>query len=572
MNKKYEKAKQLLSSGKFKQARDVISKYNKSVKYSDLHSIVLQGICEMELGIAVKAKELFSIALSLSPEDSDRSIIHSNLYSIYLGEQNDNKAIAHLLLALEYAPFEKRNDYRMKLAKVYYVNNDFYKTIEICKKLQVYHEYTVKSLFLIVHSSIALSDYSKLDYYLRQLEGRLNELNSDQLNILATLIGFHRSGDVSQTFFRIIQQGGNPNVVNTMLAQHMLKEGDVKGALPIINQVEYSAFKLKDSTAKKVYFETKAQLALQSEQIAESFAAFKNMNEVVRAEFANTNWQVRDHYQLYKDLPKIDIYPDNVAKDKKKNIAFLVGFPRSGTTLLESILDTLPQIASLSEKPVLLDVGKVPALDGHRYPESITKIPDEYRQQLRDLYYEKAKSFIGSDKDPDNCLLIDKNPFEMMRIPLILSIFPEAKIILAVRHPLDCVLSCFMQNFRINPQLAYFTDLESTFERYHKLFSLYQQYKDMYQFDDHIIRYEDVVADLNGSVKKLLAYLQIDTDQRDFSQFDQHAKKRVVNTPSAQQVRNKINNHAVYRWKTFNQQLSPYKHIVEPYIKQFGYE
>ena len=105
-----------------------------------------------------------------------------------------------------------------------------------------------------------------------------------------------------------------------------------------------------------------------------------------------------------------------------------------------------------------------------------------------------------------------------------------------------------------------------------KLLSLYEQYKCMYEFNDHVVRYEDLVADLNGTLEKLLVYLEVEADQRDFSNFDKHAQKKVVNTPSAHQVRNKINAQSVYRWQKFNQQLSPFKHLVEPYIKKFGYE
>ena len=569
MNKKIEKANLLYKKGKFKQAREVIAKVNKAEKYRNVDAVVLEAVCVMKLGVFARSKELFLMALGMAEKGQDKSLIHFNLYVMHSVRQEYDEAIVHMLKALETVPSELRNEYRFKLAELYFHDRDFYKAIEICKKLLVYKEFTIRALFLVVNCSIETSDFNQLDYYFLQLEGRLAEMDKTQLGVLANLIGFHRSKDISATLAKIKQHGANADFVDAIHAKHCVNSGDTKLGKTLIDGVTYS--NLDTSIGRRVYHETLAQLSLRDENYDKAFNQFDNMNAVVRQELKQTNWQQRDHYEQFRKFSKVNYISDSIAPEERKDIAFMVGFPRSGTTLLENILDAQPNIVTLPEKPALVDAAKQVSLDGRNYPDCFIDIPEDYRNELRALYYKRAVQYIDSDKDISECLLVDKNPLEIIRIPIILSLFPEAKIILSIRHPMDCILSCFMQDFKVSPQLAYFTEIESAFNRYHQLFSLYNQFKEMYNFEDFTVRYEDLVDDLDGTMNKLFSYLQLDATNIDFSQFDKHAKKRVVSTPSASQVRQGIYKQATYRWEKFSSQLTPYRHIVEPYIKQYGY-
>jgi tetratricopeptide (TPR) repeat protein len=570
MNQKYQKAHLLYNKGKFKQARELIAKTNRADKYRDVHSVILEAVITMKLNLSVRGEELLQIALKLGPEPNELSIIHFNLFVIYSVGHKYFDATKHMLKALETAPLSLRNEYRLKLAELYFHDREYNKAIEICKKLQVYQEYTIRSLFLIVHCSIELSDFQHLDYYLRQLEARLPEMDKTQLGVLASLIGFHRESDVTKTLARIKAQGAEPNFVNAVHAKHCLNAGNLVQAETVISRV--SPTKLETAIAKRLYHETRAQLNLRDNRFGDAFIEFEKMNGVSSQQLPLEVCRQNDHFEQFRHFSKVKFEPNNIPQEQRKKIAFMVGFPRSGTTLLENILDNQAGIVTLSEKPALVDAAKQATLDGFNYPDCFINISDEYRHKLRDVYFERAQQFIGSDKAINDCLLIDKNPLEMIRIPIILSLFPEAKIILAVRHPLDCILSSFMQDFKVSPQLGYFTDLESTFKRYQQLFGLYNQFKQMYNFDDCIIRYEDLVGDLDGTMNGLMDYLQVVSENDDYSQYDKHAQKRVVMTPSASQVRKGIYKQATYRWEKFQEQLRPYHHIVEPYIKQFGYE
>ena len=569
MDKKYNKARELYKKGKFKQARELIAKVNKAGKYTNIDAVVLEGTCALEQGLRERAKDLFLIALKLRPADEPLSIILHNLYVVEASLEQYSSAIDYLVKAIEVAPAAQKNHYRLLLAEAYYRNREFDLSIEVAKKLLVYKEYTVKCLFLIVNCSIEMLSFDNLDYYLRQLEGRVKELNQEQLIQLATSIAFYRKGDIERSLLLIAESGADGDAMNNILAQHHLYEGELEKAKASLKKV--SVQNLRIPSTRISYFENVAKIDLQEKNYSQAFENFENMNQVILQQFEGTKWRDKDALPLLRDLDKVPFEPSKVPESQRKNIAFMVGFPRSGTTLLENILDSIDGVVTTSERPILPEAFEQTHLDGYEFPQCVPTLDDAYKVKLRERYYEVAKRYVADDVDLEQSLLIDKNPLAIMQIPLILSLFPEAKIILSIRHPLDCILSCFMQNFKLVPHLTFFADLETTFERYAELFELYDKYKEMYQFEDYLIRYEDMVDDLNGSVGGLIDYLGITVDSRDFTQFSQHAKNRVISTPSASQVTQGIYKQSTYRWQKFQEQLQPYQHIVQPFIDKFGY-
>ncbi len=125
---------------------------------------------------------------------------------------------------------------------------------------------------------------------------------------------------------------------------------------------------------------------------------------------------------------------------------FIVGFPRSGTTLLELVMDAHPQLKSIDEQPFLQNALDDMLAEEVRYPDELATLTHAQLERIRGAYWDKNGA-TRSERAPGQ-RLIDKNPLNVFRLPVIKRLFPNAKVILAIRHPCDVILSCFMQHFR----------------------------------------------------------------------------------------------------------------------------
>ncbi len=256
----------------------------------------------------------------------------------------------------------------------------------------------------------------------------------------------------------------------------------------------------------------------------------------------------------------------NIPQIQEAANAFIVGFPRSGTTLLDQILDSHPGIQVMEEKEAIKDV--VQSITGD-YPQSLTSLGESDVQKLRELYFKAVDGYIT--RDP-NTILVDKFPLNIRHIPLIARLFPNAKIILAMRHPCDVVLSNFMQNYKINNAMANFFTIEDSAFAYKQVMELWQKSISLLPVNYHSVKYESLVADFNNEVGQLLKFLEVDWDDA-VLKYDSHAKKRgAIKTPSYQSVTEPIYQRAKYRWKRYEDQLKPVMNDLEPFIEAFGYQ
>ncbi len=246
---------------------------------------------------------------------------------------------------------------------------------------------------------------------------------------------------------------------------------------------------------------------------------------------------------------------------------FLIGFPRSGTTLLEQILDSHPRLQALEEKPTVAamehEFRRITA-DRSRPYGDLTR--DEI-QKLRKTYFDAVQQQIR--REPGR-ILVDKLPLNIVQAALIWRVFPKAKFILAIRHPCDACFSCFMQNFSLNEAMSTFFSLEKTAEAYAGVMSLWQEYIATLPIDYHSIRYEDVVADKASETQQLLDFLGLEWSEN-VLRHDEHARTRNITTPSYHQVTQPIYQDAKYRWKRYEEYLQPVLPILQPYIDYFGY-
>ena len=163
-------------------------------------------------------------------------------------------------------------------------------------------------------------------------------------------------------------------------------------------------------------------------------------------------------------------------------------------------------------------------------------------------------------------------PLNIAHAGLIHRLFPEAKFILALRDPRDCVLSCFMQTFLPNDAMANFLTLEDAAKFYDFVMDLWKQYEGMLPLTVHRVRYEDVVSNFDESVRSLLQFLGLPWDDAVSHYQDTAMKREQIRTPSYHQVVQPIYKRASGRWLNYRIQIQPVLGILEPWAKQFGYE
>ncbi|MBS0458037.1 MAG: sulfotransferase [Proteobacteria bacterium] len=249
--------------------------------------------------------------------------------------------------------------------------------------------------------------------------------------------------------------------------------------------------------------------------------------------------------------------------------AFLVGFPRSGTTLINQVLDCHPQLQTIEEREMVADVFDCLRHMPESYPDSLRVLDRWDVEYLRATYFKTAAKYCTLDPERQ---LVDKLPLNLVKAMVLHRVFPNARYILAIRHPCDAVLSCFIQDFRINDAMASFFTLPDTVSLYVRAMETWNIYQRDLGLRFHRIRYEDVVDDFEGEVRALCGFLGVAWMQ-ELERFSERAmSRRRIYTPSYEQVSQPIYRQARYRWERYRKYLEPFLPALRPYILQFGYE
>ena len=153
----------------------------------------------------------------------------------------------------------------------------------------------------------------------------------------------------------------------------------------------------------------------------------------------------------------------------------------------------------------------------------------------------------------------------------IIRIFPNAKFIVSLRHPCDCVLSCFMQDFELNDAMANFLNLDDAAHLYDAVMNLWTQYTSIFSINYHEVKYENLVKNFEPTVRSILNFLELSWNTS-ILEYSETAKKREnIATPSYAQVIKPIYSYAIGRWKRYRKQTTNIYPILEGWIKKFNY-
>lgn len=256
----------------------------------------------------------------------------------------------------------------------------------------------------------------------------------------------------------------------------------------------------------------------------------------------------------------------------ERPIALLCGHPRSGTTLLEQVLDAHPDMVSSEETMIFFNEAQA-TVSKMALPDQLLDVLREVKietlKTAREKYFGFTEKYFGT---PINGrLLIDKNPSYTAIIPAFTRIFPESKYLIALRDPRDVVLSCYMQWLPVNPVSATYLDIGETVEEYASLMNFWLKVRPKLANPWLEVRYEDMVDDLNAVARRALEFLGVTWDERVLA-FNEHAKSKIVRSPTYADVGKPIYKTSQGRWRHYEKILGPHLEKLEPFVKAFGYE
>ena len=291
--------------------------------------------------------------------------------------------------------------------------------------------------------------------------------------------------------------------------------------------------------------------------------------------------QLSNPYLLEADAPLLPHVNDRVgeeeyrgwrtlmAPDTSQSPVFVVGFPRSGTTLLEQMLDAHPDLQSMDERPFLNMLANQLQGVGLHIPQDLHKLVQSDCDELRKGYVILA---CGKVARQWGTRLVDKNPLNMSWLPMIHRIFPHAKFILVLRHPCDVILSCYLQNFRSAPLVAACRSLETLAQAYVATMKNWLHHAALFGPDVFVSRYEDLVADPSAQTSRIATFLGLDEAEAMLGYAERAQEKGHIRTPSYTQVIEPISAKGVDHWRHYERWFEPVIPILQPMLDHWGYD
>ena len=461
--------------------------------------------------------------------------VYFNLALAFEKKNEKNLAIINYEKAIELDP----ND-----SLVFYNLGSLYKDIFDTTKAE---KYLKKSLDLKPNFTLAYNNLfdlydrsNQLDKYSQLLKKAQKVLSEKDLISFYSGIHEYKKKEY-QNAIKILE---NTNLNESNFIQNITKHGILAKSYDHIKKFDkaFYFFKTNNDLVKNYYG--------------------KNINEKIFIDY------VSQRIEFFKDF-KIDSWRQYSKKNEINNPIFLIGFPRSGTTLLDTILRTNKSVEVIEEKPILknflIELEKKTKNDFNQ----LSILDEKYINEMQNFYFHERAKF---QKNKNIKIIIDKLPLNIIHIGEILRFFPNAKFVFALRHPYDSVLSCFMQQFTLNPAMKNFLSIENSAVLYDLVMRLWTIYIKAFSINFHIIKYENVVSNFEQTTKEVFKYIGLDWSD-ETENFYLTAKDRIdISTPSYNQVTSPIYLKSVSRWKNYEKHFKDAKEYLDKWVKQFDYK
>jgi tetratricopeptide (TPR) repeat protein len=582
-------ASALVASGSFERAFEVASR-ERALADPTLHLARIRGFVADHLQDFAAAVEALEHVVRTAPQDWES---WNNLGNAQVQLGDFNGAIASLQQAVALAPEAAPS--RLNLARAYRLSGDVQKSEEILRKMADDFPDDTKPL-------IDLHDLLKVqlrDEEIGPVLDRALALAPDNLDLLvsrAQNFGSLLEMQKGEVAFREVL-GRDPTNADAYIGLATLYEHFRPAVLEDLaqeaerNRIAEDAMSLVQAFAHrraKRYEEGAAALARLAPEFEAgrrehllgqmleglgdydgAFAAFERMNAIycedpsrpleraaalrdeVRRNMAATTSEWRSSWAT----PPMEA--------ERPAPAFIVGFPRSGTTLLDTILMGHPDVVVMEERPVINRLAH--EVGGF---EAIAAMTEPQIRAAQQRYFEIAGEY--ADLAPRQ-LLVDKSPMLTNEAAFIYRLFPGAPFILALRNPADVVLSCFVSNFRLNNAMANFIRLDTAAEFYDLTFANWEKTRAVLPLDIRPIVYEQMVEDPSGIIRPLVEGLGLAWHGDMLDHTKTAANRGIITTVSYAQVTEPIYRRSVGRWERYRKHLAPILPVLQPWAEKFGY-
>jgi tetratricopeptide (TPR) repeat protein len=409
---------------------------------------------------------------------------------------------------------------------------------------------------------------------------RAAALDPDQLEAVARVAWLDaQAGDTASARTnaeRVLARSPSNDVARMAMSFADLQSGDLEAAAARLSSLSQESGLEEDN--RTIVLGLIGDLRDAEGRPAEAFAAYRESNARLEAMYAARfkgpgastpldhagrliSWFEAADRGAWREAPPAA--PDPA--DPRTHV-FLVGFPRSGTTLLENVLAAHPDVVSLEERDCLGSAFAtyLTSSDGLN---RLARIGPAEAERERDSYWSKVRGFGA---EPAGRVFIDKMPLASVALPLIAKLFPEARILFARRDPRDVVLSCFRRRFAMNASMYQLLTLEGAAAYYDALMRLSELYRELLPLPQHEVRYESLIEDFEGTARATCDFLGLQWDQSLFD-FADTARTRGIATPSASQVARGLNREGEGVWRRYREQMAPVLPILQPWVERFGY-
>lgn len=490
-----------------------------------------------------QAADIFQRVITLQPDYADA---HNNLGNIYKALNQADLAIKHYERALELNP--NLHKVALNLARM------FAERIGHPVAAETYYR---KALALEPNDMEAMSGVTnmlrfqgKLDEALANIKQMQKIFEKEPGTIAAEAEIYERMGN-HEAAYKIVREMLDKGNVVPMIVDVFLKVCSKYNCCDEALEVAEKLITNPDVTPTFIQ-NTHFGLGRVYDKLGrydEAFKHYKAGNETLDVAF-----------DLDEFKSRIDNLASSFNRDTLSTIAkssidtsmpiFIVGLPRSGTSLTEQILSSHPEVSGAGELNDINDivVSLANTLNSNLpYPQCITSLTTNICNQIAQGYFNRLTALCGQSR-----FITDKMPHNFLNIGLISVLFPEARIIHCVRDPRDTCLSIYFQDFGwLHP---YGARLDWLGAYYHEYARIMKHWENELDIPIHTVSYNDMVNDQESTTRNMLDYCKLEWND---ACLDFHKSKRVVATASYDQVRQKIYTQSKARWKKYESNIGP---------------
>ncbi len=533
-------------------ADDAIKQYRAALKIKPDIPELRNGLGTMykDRGDEEAAEREFQQALKLRP---DFAQAHYNLAALYLEQERDGAAMKHYQEAI-------RND--AGFTDAYIALAQLYSKLHIAEKALPLYEEAMRrrpnNHGLMMEYAAILQEAGRseeaLDIAFRALELAPQDDLLSMMAMSQRLLDDGRHDEALQYSRKILEISPDAVTVFSNIANsRKFQEGD-----PEIAQMEQALTRdgLEDEANTSLHFSL-GKVYNDCKRYDDAFHHYLSGNRIKRQTIEYDRQQQEEYFDLLIDFFDQQFFAQRPWPGMESDLPiFIVGMPRSGTTLTEQIISSHPQVFGAGE---LGDMGRISshlttlAGKGGEYPGALLQLDGDVLSAVTTRFLENLHAYA-----PDASHIIDKMPHNFMQLGTIAYLLPRARVVHCKRNPLDNCISIFFQHF--NSGHNYKWDLEDLGHYYSMYERLIEHWKSVLPNPLFEVQYEEMVADQEALSRRLIEFCGLEWDD---SCLEFHKSSRAVKTASHWQVRQPIYKSSTDRWKRYEKHLEPLQKGLE---------